>query len=139
MNSILIRKGNLNTLFNRMSEMLQPLNSIDKELDWPFPTVRNKSTDYTTYKEDSNQVIEMALLGYEKKDIDIDITENVLTIKSKIDKNISTLVNREFSESYNLPDNSEVDKIGATLSNGLLKVVVPLAQPKVFSKKIKIS
>jgi len=140
MKSILVNnRGSLDSFYNRMSHILEPLHltGFDTELDWPFTDIRKRSTGHSTYRDDSNQVIEIALLGYKKKDIDINITDNVLTIKGN-NKEVSTLVEKEFSKTYTLADNSKVDKIGATLENGLLKVVIPLIQPKVISKTITV-
>jgi len=140
MKSILVNnRGSLDSFYNRMTHILEPLRltGFDTELDWPFTDIRKRSTDQSTYRDDSNQVIEIALLGYKKKDIDINITDNVLTIKGN-NKEVSTLVEKEFSKTYTLADNSKVDKIGATLENGLLKVVIPLIQPKVISKTITV-
>lgn len=132
-------RGSFDSFYNRMTHILEPLHltGFDTELDWPFTDIRKRSMNHSTYQEDSNQVIEIALLGYKKKDIDINVTDNVLTIKGN-NKEVSTLIDKEFSRTYTLADNSKVDKIGATLENGLLKVVIPLIQPKVVSKTITV-
>lgn len=140
MKSVLVNnRGSLDSFYNRNTHILEPLHltGFDTELDWPFTDIGKRSMNHSTYREDSNQVIEIALLGYKKKDIDINVTDNVLTIKGN-NKEVSTLIDKEFSRTYTLADNSKVEKIGATLENGLLKVVIPLIQPKVVSKTITV-
>lgn len=138
MNSLIKQQNNL---FNKMLDRFEPfqLKGFKTELDWPFGTLNTKSVSYSTYEDENNQVIEMTIPGYAKKDIDIDITDNILTIKSNTENEVSHLVSKEFSKSFTLFNEAMVDDIKAELKDGLLKVVIPLHQPDVISKKVKIS
>ena len=75
--------------------------------------------------------IELALAGYNKKDIDVELKEGVLTIKSKKDETSEEknsdgeiihkgIAKRYFSKSFTIADDVEVK--GAELKDGLLKV-----------------
>ena len=79
---------------------------------------------------ESNYKIEVALAGFDKKDIEIELKENVLTIRSKnkngaidekgngvIHKGIST---RQFERSFTISEDIKVKN--AELKNGLLNI-----------------
>ena len=74
-NSI-IRKTNetLHDAFDRLSGFAS---------DFEMPAIPRMSSSYTTYRDETgNYIVEMAVPGYSKKDVDIDISNNVLTISS---------------------------------------------------------
>jgi HSP20 family protein len=78
------------------------------------------------------------LPGLEEKDVEINVADNVLTIKGekKSEKEEKEkdyhLVERSygsFSRTIELPTGTDVDKIKASISKGVLKVVVPKTAP----------
>jgi molecular chaperone IbpA len=94
-------------------------------LDTPAPT-------YPPYnliksKDGDNYKIQIALAGFDKSDVDVEVKENTLTVKSKKDtveseeeilyKGIST---RSFERSWTLADDMKVH--GAKFENGLLEI-----------------
>lgn len=78
-------------------------------------------------------VIEMALPGFEKKDIVIDIDQNELKISSK--KEFKTGEDQKtirsefhygpFERQFELPDTVNSDKIEASYKNGILMLMLP--------------
>jgi HSP20 family protein len=78
--------------------------------------------------------LELAVPGRKKKDFNIEVDKNVLTVSSEI-KNEETktednYTRREFAYSnfkraFTLPETVEVDKIKATYVDGLLKFTLP--------------
>ena len=73
--------------------------------------------------------IEIALAGYNKKDIEVELKEGILSIKSKKEEKEDTkdgevlhkgIAKRYFSKSFTIADDVEVK--GAELKDGLLKV-----------------
>ena len=87
---------------------------------------------------ESNYKIEVALVGFDKKDIEIELKENVLTIRSKnkgetidekgsgvIHKGIST---RHFERSFTISEDIKV--ADAQLNNGLLSVDLEYIVPE---------
>ena len=106
--------------------------------DW---TNRNFSSTNTTLpainiKEDENGFeVEMSAPGLDKKDFEIELDNNVLTISSekKVEdetKEGQRFTRREFSyqsfrRSFNLPDTVDNDKIEAKYENGILKLNIP--------------
>ena len=80
--------------------------------------------------------INLTVPGYGKKDIDIDVIGDKLTIagKENTDRNLSG-----FSKTYRISNDSiDVNNISAKCENGLLVVTVPKIIPEVISRKIKI-
>ena len=80
-------------------------------------------------KEDNKFDIEVALAGYDKKDISVEYAENLLHIKSiketKSEKDKDGVIHqgiakRYFSKTFTISDDVEIE--GAELKNGLLKV-----------------
>ena len=98
---------------------------FDRLLDTPAPT-------YPPYnliksKDGDNYKIQIALAGFDKSDVDVEVKETTLTVKSKKDtvesdeeflyKGIST---RSFERSWTLADDMKVH--GAKFENGLLEI-----------------
>ena len=88
-----------------------------------FPFYNIVKTGNTTYD------IEVALAGYNKKDIQVDYADNLLTIKSvkeiKDNKESNGVIHRGiakryFSKAFTIADDVEIK--GAELKDGLLKV-----------------
>ena len=98
---------------------------------------------YNIVKTDKNKYdIEIALAGYSKKDIEVNLEEGVLSIKSKKEEKEDTkdgevlhkgIAKRYFSKSFTIADDVEVK--GAELKDGLLKVSLEKIIPE--SKKLK--
>ena len=93
---------------------------------------------YNIVKKAENKYdIEIALAGYNKKDIEVELKEGVLTIKSKKDKEEDTkdgevihkgIAKRYFSKAFTIADDVEVK--GAELKDGLLKVSMERIVPE---------
>jgi HSP20 family protein len=134
------------TLFDRFFE-----NDL---FDW---SNRNYSTTDTTLpsvniKESVDDFeVELAAPGFEKKDFNIELNHDLLTISSekKVEnetKEGQQFARREFSyqsfsRSFTLPNTADGDKIKAKYENGILKVSIPKreeAKPKP-PKQIAIS
>ena len=96
---------------------------------------------YNIVKMDKNKYdIQIALAGYNKKDIDINLEEGVLTIESKKDEKKETkldsegeilhkgIAKRYFKKSFTIAEDCKV--IGAELKDGLLKVSLERIVPE---------
>ena len=114
---------------------------------------------YNIRKEDDfNFVIELALAGFSEKDVEVEVTENVLSIRSLSEKgkqNLDTpdyvhrgIANRSFSRKFTLADDIIVR--GAEFENGLLNItlervvpdekkprIIPITNPNVIEHKKK--
>lgn len=117
------------TTFNKLRPFSVGFDDIfdqfDRLLDTPAPS-------YPPYnliksKDGDNYKIQIALAGFDKSDVDVEVKENTLTVKSKKDavetdeehlyKGIST---RAFERSWTLADDMKVH--GAKFENGLLEI-----------------
>lgn len=123
--------------------------------DWSNRNFSNTATTVPSVnvrENDDEYLVEMAVPGMKKEDFQIEVNNNVLTIRSEVKneqekKEGETYTRREFSyqsfyRSFNL-NHQEVDeyKIKATYKDGILSVVLPKkeeAKPKP-SRSIKIS
>jgi len=111
------------------------------EDDFRVPSVNYPP--YNIVKTGTNKYdIEVALAGYNKKDIDVSYEDNMLHIKSKKDEKEDKdedgvihkgIAKRYFSKSFTIADDVEVK--GAELKDGLLKVSLERIVPE--SKKAR--
>lgn len=100
-------------------------------------------------EDDKNYFLELAVPGMDKKDLKIDIDEDVLTISSE-QKNETEETNegytrKEFSyssfvRSFYIPENVNRDAINANYKEGILTVSFPKHEEvKKITKQVKIS
>ena len=142
----------------RDRSVASPFMSLQREIDRlfedfsrGFPTIAGNgatalmpSMDVT--ETDKEIEITAELPGLEEKDVQINIADNILTIrgekkaeKEQKDKNYR-LVERSygsFERTLELPEGVNVDAIKANISKGLLKVTVPKPAPT-QAKKIEV-
>jgi molecular chaperone IbpA len=106
-----------------------------------------KNTSYPPYNickiGDTSYLIEMAVAGFAKNEINIEITEGKLVIKGNVDSEkysekeylFKGLANRSFTRTFILEDEIEIK--GATLVDGILSVELERIVPETKkSKKI---
>jgi HSP20 family protein len=118
---------------------------------FPVLTGRTSSMPAVNIKEDEkNYILELAIPGMDKKNLKIDINEDVLTISSET-KNESEeekdgYKRKEFSyssfcRSFYVPENVNRDKIGASYKDGVLNIELPKMEEEKskITKTIKIS
>jgi len=98
------------------------------------------------YQTDSDIVIKSTVAGVDPEDIDISITNDMITIrgKRKRDEKIETenyyyqeLYWGAFSRSVILPVEVDGDKAKASIKNGILTIRLPKSE-KIKTKKIKV-
>ncbi|NSW95894.1 MAG: Hsp20/alpha crystallin family protein [Bacteroidales bacterium] len=118
---------------------------------WPVFTTRTSSMPAVNIKEDEKKfTLELAVPGMDKKDLKIDINEDVLTISSESkdekEENRDGYRRKEFSyssfcRSFQIPENINQDKIEANYKDGILTVVLPKVEEEKnkITRQIKIS
>ena len=118
-----------------------------------FPVVssRNTSMPAVNIREDEKKFsLDLAVPGIDKKDLKIEIHEDVITIssenKSEKEENHDGFKRREFSyssfcRSFYVPDNVNKDKIEASYKDGILTVEIPKDEEEKakISREVKIS
>lgn len=99
------------------------------------------------FERDNQLVVRADLPGLNKEDIDLDITDDRITIrgerKSEHEENEKGIYRSErsygsFYRSLPLPDGVDPDKAKANFTNGVLEVTMPLTQPTSHGRKIEI-
>lgn len=125
-------------------EPFEPFISLRREIDRVFDDLNRGFSWKTTATDlvpntdviESDKEIEITaeLPGLQEKDVQVNVADNVLTIKGEKksekeekDKNYRLLERSygSFSRSVELPAGTNPDAIKASISNGVLKVVVP--------------
>ena len=85
------------------------------------------------YEENNELVIKADLLGIRKKDLDISLEGDVLTIKAEKEVKDTTHYTRErhfgqYTRYMTLPMHVDAEKASATLKKGLLEIRLPKAE-----------
>ena len=117
-----------------------------------FPLVsRRESMPAVNIREDDRQfMLELAVPGIDKKDLKIDINEDVLTVssetKNESEENRDGYKRKEFSytsfcRSFQIPENVNKDTIEANYKDGVLTVSLPKAEEEKnkIARQVKIS
>ncbi len=116
---------NLTVGFDDIFDQLSTLSSYDTS---NYPPYNIKKIDKEKYQ------LEMALAGFTKTDVIVEVKENTLTISGKVsDKDTDTFVHRgiaqrSFKRQWTLAEHLEVTS--AVLKDGVLKVDMKLNLPE---------
>ncbi len=88
-------------------------------------------------EEDDKYLLDAELPGFEKKDVSINVSENVLTIEAKTEtlEEDKKYHRREryvgqYKRSVSLGDNCDATKITASMKNGVLTIEIPKVEPE---------
>ena len=118
-----------------------------------FPVVSRSTNSVPAVnvrEDDKNFTLEVAIPGIDKKDLKIDVNEDVLTIssesKSESDENKNGYKRKEFSysafsRSFYVPENVNREKIEANYKDGILTIALPKQEEEKnkITRKIEIS
>jgi len=118
-------------LFDHFENFFDEYANVRSSLTANFPF-------YNIVKKENNKFdIEIALAGYDKKDIAVEYADSILTIKSvketKSDKEKKGVIHqgiakRSFSKAFTIANDVEIK--GAELKNGLLKISLEKIVPE---------
>ena len=121
--------------FDRLAQMLDTIN-VDVPPSYPPYNIEKL--------EDNKYGITMAVSGFDESDLNIDVKENILSVKGDISKDDEKeylhkgIATRSFERSFRLADYVEVES--ANLSNGLLNIILVRELPEAMKpRKIEIS
>jgi molecular chaperone IbpA len=120
--------------FDRLFQQLQAQSVVNQQNYPPYNIVK---------VDDENFVIELAIAGFDKKEVNVELEKNVLKIEGKSKENDKDfihkgLASRSFERVFTLADDVEVS--GGKLENGVLKVELKRVIPEEDKPiKIKIS
>jgi len=85
---------------------------------------RGPRTNVTT--NDNDYQIDVVVPGVSKKDILVDIHNNTLTVAfDQSDQATNVLTTSSFKKTWTLPENSDIETVNATATNGILTITIP--------------
>lgn len=123
-----------------------PFRDLDRLTQQVFGTTNRPAVmPMDAWREGDRFVIEFDLPGVTRESIDLDVERNVLTIRAeRVARNgdwealASERPRGAFSRQLVLGDNLDLERIDATYADGVLRLVVPVAE-KAKPRKIEIS
>jgi HSP20 family protein len=122
---------------NWFDQMLSgvPRKSGLRDLFWDKSLERRIAVDL--YDDDENYYVKAELPGLEKKDVNVDLENLVLTINAeRLQKQGEKEQKTSFSRSIDLPEDINSDKVEAAMENGILTISIPkteAAKPKAIT------
>ena len=135
--------------FDRLFQGFTPFNMMKRfGMDWPaLPEFELKSPKVDIIDRDDSIIVKAEVPGIEKKDLDISVTENSVTIKGESrsetkeekDDYIHSEIRRgSVLRTVPLPCPVDSNKASAKFTDGILELTLPKAT-KAEKQKIKIS
>ena len=137
--------------FNDIRKSFDLVNAIINTIGEQSTAEQQEVVDFrpkvNTRETDEAYHIEVELPGVKKKDVDIRVDGNVLTISGE--RNVRDEVKDEdyhkvesrygiFSRSFTLPEKVDIENIEAEFVNGVLEIAIPKLKVDNSSKKIEI-
>jgi len=117
-------------------------------LDMPSRTHRSYNTTprANVVKTDTGYGIELAAPGFSREEFELSVDSDKLTVRMGTEDTKEyedKLIHREFrfadfSRSFSLPDNTNVDRISARYEAGILYIDVPVEEKNVQKRTISI-
>ena len=116
-----------NRLFDLGGSSLDRFGSIFDDFFATAPGFSQPAADL--YEDEHNYFAQFELPGYKKDEIDLELENSVLTISS-LHKESDEASDRlaRFQRSVSVPDGVELNKVAATLEDGVLTVTMPKAE-----------
>ena len=123
-------------MFDQFESMLEN-EGLTRQSNYPHYNIRKTSKD--------NYSIEVALAGFNKKDVEVEFEDNLLTVRTKqVDKSVNKnadgeiihkgISQRQFARSFTIADDVKVN--GAELKDGLLTIACERIMPEHKKKKL---
>ncbi|GBE01208.1 MAG TPA: Hsp20/alpha crystallin family protein [Nitrospirae bacterium] len=113
-----------------------------------FPEIEELAPSVDIFEDTDNVVIKAELPGMKKEDIDVNLTDDTITIsgekkkEEKVEKKNYYRLERShgsFSRSFRLPKEVQTDKAKAKFKDGVLQIKIPkTAEAKKKEKKVTI-
>jgi HSP20 family protein len=140
-------------LWHSFDDMFSRFRSDFEDLLFPtpwtsiFPSIPETRTPLVDLEDQGkNFLLKAEMPGFKKEDIEINVQEDSISISAEVgwsyDKKEQEYVCKEracksFYRTINLPEEIEVEKVVAELSDGILEVNLPKKKPK-KTRKVKI-
>ncbi len=120
---------------------------LDQMFFTPSRQQGNCDTRLNIINNEDSFIVELAVPGYSKEEISINLEQQILKISAEAKENGTAdnkFLRREFSlsgfdRSFTLPKSIDNEKISADFRDGILKITLPRKQEEVIRKEISIS
>ena len=118
----------------------------DQDLATPRSNQFDSPAEIEVFSKDNYLVYRIAMPGFDQKDIDLSVENNVLKLKAERKQPSEVKVQDwytksfrygHFEQSWTLPKTVDPDEMAAELKNGVLEIRVPRAKAPI-SKKIEL-
>ena len=94
---------------------------------------------FNVQQNKTGYIISIAAPGVSKKDINVNIEDNTLTISYTQEENTeNSFACSSFRRAWRLPEGTDVENITAACENGILSLSVPTADATTYTRTIKI-
>ncbi len=109
-----------------------------------WPEIEEVSPSFDIFEEDDDVVVKGELPGIKKEDLDVNLTDDTITIsgekkkEEKTEKKDYYRLERSygsFSRSFSLPEEVQTDKAKAKFKDGVLEIRVPKTEESKKKKK----
>jgi HSP20 family protein len=111
--------------------------------DFQAPSEKTFIPAMDVYKEKDNLVVKATITDFDPKNVDIEIKDNILTVKGKTEKKSEVddknyyrkeIKSGSFQRSVLLPAEVQADKAKSEYEEGVLKIVIPIAKESKATK-----
>jgi HSP20 family protein len=113
-------------LVDKMFRELESFRPVLEDAVTAFTDIAEAPRYRRTYVEENSVILELALPGLSKEEIEIKIEEGILSISHENEK--MDFWKRSFDKRFRLRDDVDQANISATMENGVLKVSMPLVE-----------
>lgn len=143
------------TKFNPRKAEMSPLDSLFNDFFEGefFPSrqvgFRNANVPAANIKETENAfLVELAAPGMKKEDFKVELNDDLLSIraehKQESEESKDRYTKREFNytsfvRSFRLPEDADIEKIGAAYKDGILQIEIPKNETKLKEKVREIN
>jgi HSP20 family protein len=101
--------------------------------------------DYDIIENENEYLVDFGLAGFNKENVSLNVDNNILTVEGERTTNEDMKYNRKgtfygkFKKSFTLPKDVNIDKIGASWKDGILRMTIPKDEKTKLSKTIVIT
>lgn len=113
-------------------------NIFDNFLNERFSIINNNSPDAYFSKDDKNYLIEIALPGANRKDVELHVEDGYLNLSYNNSDDNNDFWAKSFNKRIKIPNDIRDNAINAKLKNGILSIQLQREVKEVVSKKIEI-
>jgi len=114
---------------------------FDEFFDETHDITSRKCPAHDVIENDDEYILEMELAGVKKEDITMETEDGMLTIETERKRDETLKYNRKemyggkYKRSFILPDNVSTEEIKASMSDGILTVIIPKTVEEAKKKK----